>query len=231
MRSKRGNVEYFDLLARIKADHIFVGDSCSRNGRLLAVRHDIDHSIDRALAFAEKEADRGILSTYFLLDTARYWDSSIAFISKCKALQSMGHRVAWHNNALGWHLRTWKPLRECIEEPLDFMRQNGFPAVGSASHGDKILSEYQLVNYDVWKVFDMAEFGLEWEAYFIPKNAYLSDSGGRWQGWMKPELRLNPNFEADPSGPTENAYSIIDRFNTLPHGQMQLLVHPHWWEV
>jgi hypothetical protein len=39
----------------------------------IAMRHDVDHDINKALRFAEWEAERGYRATYFILHTAQYW--------------------------------------------------------------------------------------------------------------------------------------------------------------
>ena len=63
------------------------------------------------------------------------------------------------------------------------------------------------------------------EAYFVRRDAYLTDSGHTWRGAVK----QIPPFEA--FNKFEGAVDTVQKFNAMQEGVMQLLVHPCWWEV
>jgi hypothetical protein len=53
----------------------------------------------------------------------------------------------------------------------------------------------------------LADFGLEYDANWLGRAMYLSDSGGRW---------CDPGFDKIAAG--------------FPYeGQLHILVHPDWW--
>jgi len=225
MKTKLEGIDYFKLLKRIEAEIVFIGERAGE-GKFLAIRHDVDHSIEHAFDFAEQEHGKGIFSTYFLLDTEEYFDYTAKFAKQCHKFIELGHRLGWHNNVLAQHIKTGTDPHELIAKPLKFLSDNGIEIKGSSSHGDSIFYNTHTTNYFIWNFIPMKDYGLEWEAYFLPRDCYLSDSGAKWQGG----LEKTSTFEKGNEGDIQNAYKIIDNFNALPEGLMQLLVHPCWWE-
>ena len=71
-------------------------DSTPRTGDLL-LRHDVDLSLEAALAVAELEADLGVAATYFLMTRSEFYNldapSGGAAIER---LRRLGHRVGLH---------------------------------------------------------------------------------------------------------------------------------------
>jgi hypothetical protein len=212
------------------------------DGKTVMLRHDIDHSIDKALDFARAEYEMGYRSTYFLLHTAPYFDYSSLFRDQVRELQDLGHEVGIHNNFISEWYRTGTMS---IARSLGFLRSAGVDVFGTASHGDQLCYEHGFINYEVWTEcygknsnrkprekeppwprFSLKEFGLEYEAYFLHRDAYLTDSGHHWVGAVKkmPAMETTPN----PIGKDET----IDRFNAMEGDAiMQVLTHPIWWKV
>lgn len=146
---------------------------------VLSLRHDVDHSAEHAIRFAEWEHERGINSSYYLLPTAGYYaaDAKDAAVT----LETLGHEVGIHNDAMcaaaGDHLKALALLREWVEE----MRSWRVAVTGCADHGGHPHS-----NVDLWRVHghQPAEVGLDYEAYLLHQQQthYISDSGGKWNG-------------------------------------------------
>jgi len=63
----------------------------------LILRHDVDLSLEAALALAEVEAELGVWSTWFLMTRSVFYnlDSAVGQ-SSIERLRSLGHRVAHH---------------------------------------------------------------------------------------------------------------------------------------
>lgn len=213
------------------------------DGKTVMLRHDIDHSIEHALDFARAEYEMGYRSTYFLLHTADYFDYSSQFRDQVRELQDLGHEVGLHNNFISeWYMTGGKVN---IGRPIYFLRSAGIDVFGTASHGDKLCYEHDFINFEIWTEcygkgpnskqrekeppwprFSFKEFGLEYEAYFMQRDAYLTDSGHHWLGAIKdmPAMETTPN----PLGKDET----IDRFNAMDGDAiMQVLTHPIWWKV
>jgi hypothetical protein len=66
-------------------------------------RHDVDVSLDAALAMAELEYELGVDATFYLMSTSPFYTAAQA-LRAAAALSASGHRV-------GWHVDTrWTPL-------------------------------------------------------------------------------------------------------------------------
>jgi hypothetical protein len=197
---------YRELICEWKERFGFIDFHSSGPGIIL--RHDIDSDLDKAVYMAEIEAGHGVSfnqvmfehgyksivkSTYFVLNTAKYWKSK-EMIPAIQCIQSLGHEIGWHNNAIVEHIKTGKPIINCISEPLQYLRENGIIIRGSAAHGDKLCKELGFINYNIFKFkspgwdywvkggFEMSDFGLEYEAYHVPYDYFLADCHTGWNG-------------------------------------------------
>ena len=217
---------YKSLLLQWKERYGFINFHDKGPGIIL--RHDIDADLGKAVRMAEIEAGRDAninramfchgntplaKSTYFVLNTARYWKSK-EMIPSLRYIQRLGHEIGWKNNAAVECAMTGKKLELCIREPLEYLRSHGITIRGTAAHGDKLCYKLGLMNYnifcfpspgwDFWgnlRTFTLEEFGLEYEAYHVPYDDYLIDchsgqeeagikhweSGGRYQIVIYPQ--------------------------------------------
>jgi len=234
------DIPYIELIKRFKAKTIFFHELKGR-GRRLAIRHDVDHDIDKAISMARFESLHEISSTYFLLPTARYFDYTNAFLAKCKTLTDLRHRIGFHNNAVTMWYKSSKPILNIVKKPIRFLRQAGFKIDFSSSHGSFEGRKLGFRNFDVWSEshdrstlgnpqISLRDVGLKNEVYFMPFTFYLSESGAKWRGGM-----LNGHkswFEQDfPFLNQEKVYKQVDKFAKFERASAQLLVHPKWWPV
>ncbi len=94
----------------------------------LFLRHDVDMSLDAALAMAELEAERGVAATYFLMTRGDFYNlDGRAGVRALARLRELGHRVGLHavhphaafddrfDPVLAWHT----PDPEYMSEPVD----------------------------------------------------------------------------------------------------------------
>lgn len=102
-------------------------DREAQRGDLL-LRHDVDLSLDAALALAELEAAAGAQATYFLMTRSVFYNLASAEGERALArLRELGHRVGLHavhphldldkrfDRVVAWH----NPDPEFMREPLD----------------------------------------------------------------------------------------------------------------
>lgn len=187
------------------------------------IRHDVDNLINRSVQMAQLEHKYKVRTTYYMLnyDTNIPRDRNYFYqsIDEYRLINSLGHHIGWHNNALSEFLMTNQTLKECIELPLMFLRELGIPILSTASHGDQLCRKMNYVNYQIWNEFDkgndlqhdrfdLKQFGFTHEAYLTNRTHYLSESGGNWQ--------VNP---------LEYIQEWIDNGT----GNLQILIHPQWW--
>jgi len=225
--------DYIALLRLIRAKHVSFDEAAIQdNEKKVVIRHDVDHDLDKAIAIAELENKEGFFSTFFLLPTAEYFDYTKDFTRAIQYLRSLNHYVGLHNNALTQHIRDDIPLKDCIIKPLHFLRVATDSVNWTAAHGDKFLKEKDLINYQMWKecpepwdgqTLSLRRYFLD-EVYFVPREAYLSDTGGRWLGGPKKGVVWESDL--DPCSPID----VILYFNKMPQGTFHLLIHPFWWE-
>lgn len=113
----------------------------------VALRHDVDHSIDMALEMACFEYRRNTRSTYYILPDAPYWNDA-NIIEKCLQLQDFGHEVGLHCNALAqWYTGATSDPAAYLKRMLDWLRGNGIRIKGMSAHGDKFCYDGQFINY------------------------------------------------------------------------------------
>lgn len=202
---------------------------------VVGLRHDIDdHGFEAALQIARWEAERGYRATYFVLHTAPYWTDR-RLRGSLEEIASLGHEIGIHANAVAEALRIGGDPAVILAAAVDTLRVWGFDVRGVAAHGDPgcydDTGRLRFVNDEMFtecarpemgdpdriirgqavmvrlQPRPLAEFGLEYDTYRLPRALYLSDSGGRW------------------SVPFDE---MCDRFPT-PDGQLHVLWHPDWW--
>jgi hypothetical protein len=203
---------------------------------VIGLRHDMDFNVFRGLEMADIEKSYGIRSTYFVLPTAEYYGTitttgvirNIGMDSLYKRINKRGGEIGIHNDLLAvMIIYSLDPLI-FNRKDLEYFRKIGIDIHGTASHGSYIARE-TVTNYQIFSDFakkdsveyvgkkyplgikSLADFGYEYEAYFINFNSYISDSGGKWN---------------DPEG----FQGILKKLDSaVPGDRIQVLVHPDWW--
>lgn len=213
-------VGYLNLINRLKAtgcDIVPLRDIDPTNSGKpqIGLRHDVDDDFNASVEMSCLEWDYGIKSTYFILNTAAYFKYCLVGI---QIIVRAGCEIGWHNNAIADHIRIGKTLHECVAAPLYTLELNKFMITGTASHGDPLCNKMGFINHDIWKQsprdtqwkrFDLADFGLKYEAYWLNYTHYISDSGGKWNCDVDQRIA---DFEKNGK-------------------QMQVLVHPQHWKL
>ena len=193
-------------------------------------------SFDTALAMAEWEMRRGYSSTWFLLHDSHYWTQDN--LARTVEFEEMGHEVAIHVNGIAEALRQNRDpvaiVAEALAELREFVRVEGCVAHGDpwCYRNRKGFGPLDFVNDEMWlesqrpdmgdpcrivshdgvhvpiAPVSRVELGLGYDASWLSRGMYLSDSGG---GWSPP------------------LYEIAEAFG---NGQLHVLQHPdHWLSV
>lgn len=234
----RSLLEAMQSRASSFADHLY------RSGeqRPIYLRFDIDDDPAKAYRMSLILNEYGIKGTFFILNTADYWNNGSIW-NDLRWMQSKAHEIGWHNNVIAEMYKEGKNSRMYewfIKHPLNLLREHGLNIIGSASHGDPLCRKLGFINYEIFKecertseaigfpdcTFDhprlsMADFGLEYEAYHVPYDLYLSESGGRQ--WTK---RAPGNASMREATPWDGDLAIINRYERI-----QILIHPQHWKI
>jgi hypothetical protein len=202
--------------------------------RVLGLRHDVDDNqgaFETALAMARWECDLGYTSTYFLLHGSHYWNADN--LVRALEFQELGHEVGLHVNAVAEALRERRSPDWILLEALGDIRSVGLRIDGCVAHGDPLCrdasGEVRFVNDEVFtecrrrdmgkasRVVEhgtcavlleprsLSDYHLGYDANWLARSNYLSDSGGRWS----------------------QAFDTVCR--GFGAGQLHVLVHPDWW--
>jgi len=234
--------EAIQMRASSFKDHLF--NRVLPHDNPIYLRFDIDDDLNKAHAMSLLCNEYGIRGTFFILNTAKYWDDP-GLWSTLRQIQDDGHEMAWHNNILtewieyvGKDNLMGRMIDSKIHPIIETFRSQDITIRGSASHGDPLCRKLGYINYEVFKEcprteeaynfpqptfqipkVSMHEFGLEYEAYHVPYDLYLSESGGReWKGRMDR---------------TSFAWRIDDEsLVLLSHSKrIQILIHPQHWKI
>lgn len=192
-----------------------------RSANAISMRHDVDHNLEHAVKFARWETARGFRSSYFLLHSAWYWNEPEMMKRGVDELLALGHEVGIHNNAVALARDLgpdpgWERARIILEVAILTLTELGASVRGAAAHGDRRCDTHQVHNNDMWVNenpagggYQLADFGLEYEAYFLHRDAwYISDSGGTLV----------------PPAPLEHDDEILPKRTTM-------LIHPCHWDI
>jgi hypothetical protein len=190
---------------------------------VLGLRHDCDNVIAPAVHMARWEADHGYRSTYYVLHSAPYWQDKPTLQAALEVIASCGHEIGIHNDAITVALQTGRDAGEVLNEATEELRSYGHRIRSTVAHGHALCGVKRYVNDELFREcyrsdygdvarlsvapYRLADFGLDFDANWLPRGDYLSDSGGRWS------QRFEDVAAAWPS-----------------KGQLHLLVHPDWWE-
>lgn len=195
------------------------------------LRHDVDRDIINAQLMAKLEADLGIQSTYFFLHTSEYYTGDV--FDEIKKIADLGHEIGLHNDVLSmaYDTKNKDPLfaKRTLMNLITNMKLS-FNVVGTSSHGNvavyKITKELNLnIFKDPKYQCHLSDVGLEYEAYSLLKDYYISDSGGKFS------CSFGEGFEE-----TDGVFSIKTEIDRVKHmsfkrpGILQLLVHPLYYE-
>lgn len=211
---------------------VFKGDT---GARTIGLRHDVDDnegSFETALAMARWEFEHGYSSTYFLLHGSHYWNADN--IVRALEFEELGHEVGIHVNAIAEALRLRRSPDWILLEALGDLRSVGLRVEGAVAHGDPLCygkdGQVRFVNDEVFvecrrhrvgevprevregktrvliEPRPLTEYHLAYDANWLTRGDYLSESGGRW------------------SQPFDD---VVGRFAS--EGQLHVLIHPDWW--
>ncbi len=168
------------------------------------------------------------------------------FFDRCGELQAMGHEIGLHNDFAQLSFLTGRSVRDLLVEEIAAFAEAGIEIHGSASHGSDFARQQVMTNYEIfaecvsgrekgrsinrgdWQIdlhtISLAEVGLEYEAYFVPRNMDFSDTGSQLVLHSQKKRNAGVNLETDED--VEQARQMI---RDQPDPRLVILAHPCWW--
>ena len=170
-----------------------------------------------------------------------------ALIEAAHLLLRDGHEVGLHTDLVQLSHITGRPVGELLAEALAGFRANGVDVVGTAAHGSVFRRRHRFQNFEIfrgctWKEgevgrtlrigewswtahgLDMADFGLGYEAYSLPRDIYVMDSGGNIT--IDDATRERQPLRLDDEPAIEEFCALI---RNIDGPRVQILFHPIWW--
>lgn len=163
------------------------------------LRHDVDNSLEKALAFSQYEQQLGVKSTYFVLLTSNFYNiASQKSRSILKQIQGMGHEIGLHFDEIVYGELEKESLIQCVEKEAEIMRQlTGLEISTVSMHRP---SKQTLENDYVFPTLINS-----YSQKYFKSYKYLSDSRSHWR---------------------ENVLEIIE---SNAFDQLHILTHPFWY--
>jgi SAM-dependent methyltransferase len=213
------NMRYVeDFLSSFDLPFVPVVQSKKMSKPHIALRHDVDWSIENALAMAILEAKENICSTYFLLHPDGYVQADNYFgevkdnaleinpgiFEISKRLIDLGHEVALHNDLMTLALYTKRQPEEFLEQILEAFSVHGINIQGTVAHGSIKCHELGYVNFQMFA--DCASGNLkpplsgsfkastvEYDGFSLDKfTLKMSDFGLEYEGnFMPHEIKIS----------------------------------------
>jgi hypothetical protein len=243
-------ISYIDFILSFDAKNITLEEAATGyDGKIFCLRHDVD--LLKWFGFAHKmaklEYENGIRSTYCIINSDKNFYKQKT-IDDCKRLVDLGHNINLHLNVIDTYLKKKTSIKSMIQKSLDFLRSNGLIIEGVSAHGTPKNYIYGF-NYEMWKECDpnkyqvlgklnldkisLLDFDLTYETTFIGHDAYLSDKRENFFSYFTKDFKIIL-FDTYASESEHNkGLDIIEMFNKLEKGFIQVNIHPHpqRWKV
>ena len=153
-------------------------------------------------------------------------------------IQALGHEIGLHNDFVQLSAKTGRTVSDLIAGEIEYFGALGIAVRGSASHGSAFVRGHKFANYEIFKdcwkkssvarnvalsasrefelySIDMQDLSLDYEAYHIRRDGYISDTASRFSF-------DNTNCEAVDLDVL--AAAVAERQRVV------LLIHPEWWK-
>jgi hypothetical protein len=163
-------------------------------------------------------------------------------VEACLEIQSLGHEINLHNNTIVQALRRRRDPYDLLAEELNFLRDRGLKVTGTSTHGDKLCGELGFQNLELFSetvyadrggartieheghrvevgTRSMRDFDLTYEGYDLPRDVYISDSGGTLRVVTDTAGRAGLHRSELP--PADVPYDRV----------VGILTHPVWWNL
>jgi hypothetical protein len=89
--------EYRRAIDLARQNYEFASFGSAPHGRHVLWRHDVDHSVHRALRLAEIEAEAGVRATYFVFPRSHFYNLLSALVlPKARRILELGHDLGLH---------------------------------------------------------------------------------------------------------------------------------------
>lgn len=165
-----------DFLPQFGLPFVPVAESVGLGEPHVALRHDVDWSIENALAMASIEHQMGIRSSYYLLHPdglvtrgnyfGRVADGRLEIDPRvfdwAARLVDLGHEVGLHNDLITLALATRRQPGEFLEQIVEAFARRGMLLAGSVAHGSPECRKLGYMNYQIFADLEHAPVAVDY---------------------------------------------------------------------
>lgn len=195
------------------------------SSRLIVMRHDVDASPRNEPKTALIESDFGISATYYFRYKPNIFRPDVVL-----DIAAMGHEIGYHYETLD---RAKGDLQKALElfgrELAAFKEVIDIKTV--SMHGNPLT---QWDNRDLWRKYDLRDFGILGEAYLSFHDiVYLTDTGRTWSPAYKVKDKLPPGLKGaglgDSAHEVRSTDDVIKLIETGRYHHLYLNTHAGRW--
>lgn len=165
-------------------------------------RHDIDHSIHRALALAKIEFEEGVKSAYFIHIGSLFYNI-FETENKHKIIEilKMGHKLGVHFDPTSYEIKEKIDLEKYLKFEKDLLDSLFDVDINVFSFHNPTN---EILKFDDYKIAGMIN---TYAKIFNTQIGYCSDSNGYWRHDRLEDVIKNKKYK-----------------------NLQVLTHPEWWQ-
>ncbi len=195
-------INYRAIVKQAMNTHLFVGYEFKGTECHVIWRHDVDFSLNRALALAKIESELGVTSTWFILLRSEYYNPLEVGASRViEKIIDLGHTIGLHLDLSAYpDVATSSELEAAVSFESGVL-ENAF---------DISISEFSFHNpnsrSETFNDVNVGRYLNASASYFRSAYVYASDSNGYW--------RFN---------------SIPETIREAEERNLCILTHPVWW--
>ena len=195
----------------------------------IAIKHDVETNLKRALEIAEIEAKYSIRATYFIQSYLLNGGGALL-----QAIADLGHEVTYHYDVLDANLGNINLAKLEFQETLNKFKSMGFPVVSVCPHGNPLMKR---TNWDSNKDFfrnkeiasqfpELFDLVVQGKDKIKSDYTYISDAG---YGFKIISDIAGKNNKLTGDVKLEGIESLIEMAcNTNPNS-LVISTHPHRW--
>ncbi|WP_165190997.1 hypothetical protein [Caulobacter soli] len=205
------------LRAGLDAGYGFVpvGEAIAREGKTVALRHDVDFDLDHARQMAEIETGLGVRSTYFVLMGCDFYAATdAAGRAAIAAITDLGHEIGLHWDSS--YIADAEQAVDRVRRERDLLSAIVGKPVVSASQHVPTDSAY----FDIESLFQVEAYSAAMRERFT----YVADSSMRWRAKTPLDLfaeGVDVQFNAHPVWWISQGETADDKLRALREVQAQ----------
>jgi hypothetical protein len=194
----------------------------------IAIKHDVETNVSKALSLAQIENKYNIKATYYI--QADLVDANYKILQE---IQSLGHEVTYHYDVLDANGGDIKKSIEDFKSNMKLFKKYGFKVATVCPHGNPVMirdgwnsNKDFFRNKEVQSLFpDILDMVVQLPIKLYYNYTYISDAG---YGFKQISNISNNDIKNDGDIDIKDSKELLDIISS--NSNVILSTHPHRWE-